>query len=64
MKKQISTKDRIKQEEDYLVFLKKRIESKNFKNNVSQEEFDKTKAKYDKAKLVFKILMHGVRYGD
>jgi hypothetical protein len=57
MKKQITIKERIKQEEDYLAFLKKRLESKNFKNNVTKEEFDKTKAKYDKAKLVLKILL-------
>ena len=62
MKKERTVKERIKQEEDYLAFLKKRLESKNFKNNVSQEEFDKTKEKYDKAKLVLKILLHGARY--
>lgn len=40
----------------YIEFLKKRLESKNYKNNVSKEEFDKTKEKYEKAKLRLKIL--------
>jgi len=44
------------QEEQYLVFLKKRLESKNYKSNVSREEYDKTKAKYDKAKLKMRLL--------
>jgi hypothetical protein len=45
-----------KQEEDYAAFLKKRLESKNFKANVSPEEYEKTKAKYDKVKLRLKLL--------
>ena len=35
----------IKHSEEYLAFLKKRIESKNYKSNVSPEEFEKTKPK-------------------
>lgn len=53
MKKKI---DLVKQEEDYVAFLKKRLDSDNFKKNVSQEEYDKTKQKYDKAKLKLKFL--------
>lgn len=48
--------DPIKQEEDYVAFLKKRLESENFKKSVSKEEYEKTKAKYDKAKLKLKFL--------
>lgn len=48
--------DRIKQEVDYVAFLKKRLESDNFKKNSTTEEIEKTKKKYDKAKLVLKIL--------
>jgi hypothetical protein len=49
-------KDIIKETEQYLEFLKKRLESKNYKANVSEEEFQKTKEKYDKAKLRLKLL--------
>lgn len=37
--------DRIKHEEKYLEFLKKRLDSKNYKNNVTAEEYNKTKEK-------------------
>lgn len=50
-KKKFDLKEHLK----YIEFLEKRINSKNFKANVSQEEFDKTKAKYDKAKLILKL---------
>lgn len=50
------SKNIIKETEEYLIFLKKRLESKNFKENVSSEEFNKTKEKYDKAKLRLKLL--------
>ena len=45
----------LKQEEDYVNFLKKRLESKNFRNNVSSEEYEKTRLKYEKAKLKLKF---------
>ena len=48
--------DPIKQEEDYVAFLKKRLESDNYKSSTSKEEYDKTKFKYDKAKLKLKFL--------
>lgn len=47
---------RIKQEEDYIAFLEKRLGSENYKRNVSSEEFDKTKEKLKKAKLVLRML--------
>jgi hypothetical protein len=47
---------RVKQEEDYIAFLEKRLASNNYKANVSKEEFDKTAGKLKKAKLVLKIL--------
>jgi len=46
----------IKQEADYVAFLSKRVNSKNFKNNVSEEEFAKTKEKLEKAKLKLRLL--------
>jgi len=51
MKKKFNLEEHIK----YIEFLKKRIQSKNYKNNVSKEEFQKTKLKYDKAKLILKF---------
>lgn len=45
-----------KQEEDYLSFLKKRLDSANYKSNTSKEEYDKTKEKYDKVKLKLRLL--------
>lgn len=49
-------KDIVKETEQYIEFLKKRLESNNYKNNVSEEEYKKTKEKYDKAKLRLKLL--------
>lgn len=43
-------------EEKYVEFLKKRLASDNFKANVSKEEYEKTKQKYDKAKLKLKMM--------
>jgi hypothetical protein len=34
----------------------KRLDSKNYKANVSEEEYNKTKEKYDKAKFRLKIM--------
>ena len=57
MNKQDKDKDKqIKQEEEYLEFLKKRINSENYKTNVTKDEFDKTKNKYEKAKFKLRIL--------
>jgi hypothetical protein len=46
----------IKKEEEYMEFLKKRLDSKNYKANVTEEEYAKTKAKYEKVKLVLKLM--------
>ncbi len=47
---------RIEQERNYIAFLEKRVNSENYRNAVSPEEFDKTKEKLKKARLVLKIL--------
>ena len=44
------------QYKDYLSFLEKRLNSENFKNRVSAEEYEKTKEKYKKEKLIQKLL--------
>ena len=51
--------DPIEHEENYVAFLKKKLQSENFKQNVSKEEYEKTKKKYDKAKLKLKFLKVG-----
>jgi len=55
-KKKKTSKDFVKLEEDYIAFLRKRLDSDNFKTSVSKEEYDKTKRKYDKAKLKLKFI--------
>lgn len=42
--------------EDYLAFLKKRLESKNYKARVPAEEYEETAQKYKNAKLRFKFM--------
>lgn len=49
-------KSTLQQDKDYLVFLKKRLDSANYKSAVSKEEYEKTKQKYDKVKLKLKLL--------
>jgi hypothetical protein len=46
----------IRQEEDYVAFLEKRLASKNFRNNVSEEEVKKTEEKLKKARLKLRLL--------
>ena len=49
-------KNKKKKYENYLEFLEARLNSKNFKKNVSPEEYEKTKKKYEKEKLVQRLL--------
>lgn len=56
MKKTMSSEQRIKHSEDYIEFLKKRLASENFKASVTKEEYEKTKAKLDKEKLILRML--------
>jgi hypothetical protein len=45
-----------KEEEAYAAFLKKRLDSSNYKNSVSTDEYEKTKQKYEKVKLKLRLL--------
>ena len=45
-----------KQRLDYIKFLEKRLSSKNFKSNVSEEEYTKTKQKLDNERLKVKLM--------
>jgi len=53
--KQENKKSAIAQHNDYISFLEKRIKSKNFKDNVSEEEYNKTVEKLSKARLKLKL---------
>ncbi len=52
-KKQLA---QIEHEEKYVAFLKKRLDSENFKKNSTTEEVELTKKKYEKAKFKLKML--------
>ena len=56
MSKKKNKPDPIGQEEKYVEFLRKRLQSDNYKQAVSKEEYEQTKKKYDKAKLKLKML--------
>ena len=56
MAKKLTKQQQIDHEEKYVDFLHNRLTSKNYKANVSAEEFAKTKDKYDKAKFRLKTL--------
>ena len=55
-KKKVNTTEH---EEKYVEFLRKRVQSVNYRENVSKEEFDKSKRKYDNAKLKLKMMKGG-----
>ena len=52
----MKTKQTLNQHKDYIKFLEKRLSSKNYKKNISPEEYEKTEAKLKRAKLVLKVL--------
>lgn len=55
-KKKLTKEELIEQEEKYVLFLQKRLNSDNYKSVVTPEELKKEKMKYDKAKLKLKFL--------
>ena len=55
MKKSKNNKTNIENHQDFIIFLEKRVQSKNYKANVSKEEYDKTVAKLKKARLKLKL---------
>jgi BMFP domain-containing protein YqiC len=56
MKKQKKTKDVLAETRQYVAFLEKRLASKNYKANVSAEEYQATKDKLSKARTRLKLL--------
>lgn len=51
-----SKKEELAHEIQYMEFLRKRLDSASFRANVTEEEYKKTKEKYDKVKFRIKIL--------
>lgn len=51
--------DPIEQERQYVAFLKNRLESKNYKSNVTVEEYEETENKYEKAKFKLRMMTEG-----
>lgn len=56
MKKKKPKLSPLEHERNYVAFLKERLESENYKANVTPEEYEVTKMKYDKAKFKLKML--------
>jgi len=54
-KRQKNNKTAIENHKDFITFLEKRVQSKNYKANVSKEEYDKTVAKLKKARLKMRL---------
>jgi len=52
--------NRIKIEQEYVAFLKKSLESKHFRENVTPEKYEKTRRQYDKAKLKLRMWKQGL----
>lgn len=51
-----SKAEEIAHEEEYVAFLRKRLNSDNFKKNSLPEIYEDTKKKYDKAKFRLRLL--------
>ena len=49
-------KSPLEHETEYVEFLRKRLQSENFRANATTEEIEETKRKYDRAKLKLKFL--------
>ena len=56
MAKKLTKAQQIEHEEKYVEFLRVRLASENYKANVTQEEYDKTKVKYDRAKFRLRLM--------
>lgn len=48
--------NKLEHERNYVTFLKNRLASENYKSSVSEEEYEKTQGKYEKAKFKLKML--------
>lgn len=57
--KKLTKQQKIDHEKKYVAFLKKRLDSQNYKANVTAEEYERTKEKYEKAKFLLRTLEVG-----
>lgn len=59
MKKQKfkNKQEEINHEINYISFLKKQLDSNNYKKNISTEQYEKTEQKYKNSKFRLKILL-------
>lgn len=55
--KKVDKKSDLEKHKDFVEFLRKRVQSENYKSSVASEEYQKTLQKYDKAKLKLKFMM-------
>ena len=49
-------KDKLKHEQEYVAFLERRLNSKNYQKNATPDEILKTESKLKKARLVLRML--------
>jgi hypothetical protein len=56
-KKPLTFQEQVEHEQKYIAFLKRALDSENYKSFASPEEYIKTKSKYDKAKFRLKTLL-------
>jgi len=55
--KKVEKRTDLEKHKDFVEFLRKRVQSENFKNSVTPEEYQKALQKYDKAKLKLKFML-------
>jgi hypothetical protein len=55
-KKKLTREEQIKSEVAYVAFLKKRLDSAHYRESVTDEEYAKTKKKYESAKFRLKMM--------
>lgn len=56
MKKKLSKEKEIELEENYVEFLRKKLMSSNYASNATQEEYEKERTKYERAKFKLRVL--------
>ena len=61
MKKKLSKTEELKNEEEYFLFLQKRLNSENYKANVSEEEYKKTEQKFKNLKFRIRLLKESLK---
>ncbi len=60
-KKKMTLPEQIRHEEEYVEFLRKRLDSKHFLATATPDEIVKTKVKYERAKFRLKTLKQSTK---